>query len=153
MRINDGGQGAIRVGSCNSVVIRNCLGANITTEDSAGNSSQNIFLQNVIFAGGGLVMGGSGVVEGCDWSDYLGVGAQMYGNGWVMFGNRFERGNTAYQIGLDSAGTDQGASGWAICGGSMEGNWTGMDLAGTCTGFYVAQSECRGTTPTIPGSR
>ena len=69
------GNGAIRIGSCIGAQIRDIGQISgytcITTEDSPGNSSQNVFIQSVNFnsvAGpgcGGLVMGGSGSVQGC----------------------------------------------------------------------------------------
>lgn len=137
--------GSIRVGSSNSVAIRDCqLGGNIgiTTEDSPGNSSQNILIEDCRFpTGTGLIMGGPGAVLGCDFVG-CNVGAQMYGNGWIMSGNRIERSNTAYLLGVDSASTDQGATGFAIMGSSMEGNWTGIDFSGTCSGFYLGSLGC-----------
>ena len=217
MSFSPAGAGAIRVGSCNSVAIRNCLAPGITTEDSPGNSSQNVFIQSVKFSGTGLVMGGSGVVQGCDWIN-CDVAARMYGNGWAIYGGRIEDSNTAYLIGLDSGvattftgtvtnsgtpndgsgvlhvnsgltgtvkiwqelsdggvnippgifitgflsgtpggigtyslsnptftvssqtintiGNDIGASGFALHGGSTEGNLFGAVYAGTCSGFY-----------------
>lgn len=156
--------GGIRVGSCNSVSVRDChLGGttNLTTEDSAGNSSQNILIENVIFPGGtnGLIMGGSGAVKGCDWTS-CNVGARMYGNGWFMSGNRMERCDTACLLGLDSAGTPRGASGFAISGVTTEGNWTSMDFSGPCSGFYIGSFGClghdssnAGVTPGIQGTQ
>jgi Pectate lyase superfamily protein len=163
------GSGAIRVGSCISAVIRDIVVVNgftcITTEDSPGNSSQNAFIQNVHFIGAdqtgcnGLVMGGGGSVQGCDWIG-CDFGARMYGNGWYMGGNRIERCNTAYLLGVDGAGTDRGASGFAICGGSTEGNWTGIDFSGTCSGFYIGSmsflghsSSNAGMIPNIQGTQ
>lgn len=136
--------GAIRLGSTTQAAIRD-IGVSgfvcITTEDAAGVSSQNIFLENVKFQGlavtnsKGLVIGGSGEVAGCDFigSD---IGAVIYGSGLHMAGNRCERCNTGYQFGCDSAGTDQGASGFS-CNGSMEGNTTSIYFKGTCTGGFL----------------
>lgn len=143
---NDGsaGNGAIRLGSTSMASFRdlNIAGFTcITTEDSAGNSSQNIALESVKFQGvggtgsRGLVIGGCGTMLGCD---FIGcdIAVLAYGNGFHMAGNRIENCNTAYQLGLDSAGTNQGMSGFSLSG-STEGNLTCIDMAGTCTGGFI----------------
>lgn len=101
MSIGSGGEGSIRVGSCSSVAIRNVSGGGITTEDSAGNSSQNIFIQACKIGSPGLVMGGSGVIQSCDWIN-CDIAARLYGKGWAIYGGRIEECNTSYLIGLDS---------------------------------------------------
>lgn len=214
-----GSIGGIRAGSSNSVLIRDCTANGITTEDSPGVSSQNIFIQSCLIQGGGLTMGGPGAVTSTDWIS-CDVAARMYGKGWFMGGNRIERCNTAYLLGLDSGvastftgtvasnvltvtgsptgtikpgqqlsdggvnvpagvtiisngtgtggagtynlsnptftistpqtingiGNDQGASGFAIMGGTTEGNWVSLDLAGTCYGFYIGDLSLVGHT-------
>jgi hypothetical protein len=128
--------GGVRLGSCNSIMVKDCCLGSLTTEDSAGNSSQNILLENCVFAAGGIIVGGSGAILQCGFKNCT-TAARMYGKGWYMGGNRIENCGTAYLLGLDSAGTDQGTSGFAIIGGTMEGNWTNIDFSGTCSGFYL----------------
>lgn len=136
--------GAIRCGSTTQGAFRDLqlVGfAGLTTEDSAGNSSQNILIENVKFQGlavatsPGLVIGGSGALLGCDFIGYD-VAVVAYGNGLCMAGNRIERCNTAYQFGCDSAGTDRGMSGFSV-NGSTEGNTINVYFKGTCTGGFV----------------
>ncbi len=138
--------GAIRIGSTISGAIRDVRfgGYNgITTEDSAGVSSQNIFMEDLrcggtAAGGSAVIMGGSGAIVG---SDIRGCDTayRMYGNGWLITGGRVERCNTGYLLGVDSAGTDQGASGFTINAGTTEGLKINMDFAGTCSGFYIGQ--------------
>ena len=143
------------VGYWLSVVIRDFYmggNVNITTEDSAGNSSQNVILDNVKFPGGttGLIMGGSGAMLGCDWVGCT-TGAKLYGNGWTMHGCRIEDCTTGILLGLDSAGTNQGASGFAMIGGTMEGCVTHIDFSGTCSGFYIGSIGMLGHSTSGPG--
>ena len=93
--------GSIRVGSCTKAIIRNVHGAGITTEDSPGNSSQGIFIQGCTVPGGGIVMGGSGVIQNCNLTS-CDIGYRMYGNGWVIEGSRIEESNTTFLVGLDT---------------------------------------------------
>jgi hypothetical protein len=60
-----------------------------------------------------------------------------YGSGFNMQGNRVEDCNTGYRFGLDSAGTNQGMSGFSGPTGSAEGCLTFIHLAGTCVGGFV----------------
>lgn len=140
------GGGAIRVGSSKQVAIRDVVAAgfiSVTTEDSAGNSSKNVFLENCKLQTStngtgttGLIIGGGGAMYGCDFigSDF---GVKAYGKGLHMAGNRIENCNTAYQLGLDSAGNNVGLSGFSLVSSSTEGNITGIDMVGTCTGGYL----------------
>ena len=213
--------GCIRVGSSDGVAIRDCQisgQVGITTEDSPSNSSQNVFLENVVFDGNlqpncnGLIIGGTGAMTGCDFASWD-VAVRMYGKGFNISGNRTERNNTAYLLGLDSStvatfqgtvsagvltvtsasgspiaigqmlydggvnvppgttiksfgtgtggngtynliggpsfsvgsaaamttiGANAGASGFAVTGGSTEGNWISFDLAGSCSAFSIS---------------
>lgn len=138
--------GCIRAGSCAQAAFRdlNLNGyTSLTTEDSAGISSQCIFLENVKFQAStqgvgrrGLIIGGSGAMEGCDFigSD---IAVVAYGNGLFMGGNRIENCNTAYQFGLDSAGVNAGMTGFTLTSGSTEGNIVCVDMAGTCVGGFL----------------
>lgn len=141
------GTGCIRLGSTDCGAIRDCIigGINgITTEDSAGNSSQNILIQDCTMTGNGVTtgtsgvtMGGSGAILGCDCRGYD-TGYRMYGSGWSMLGGHQERCNTGILLGLDSAGTDQGASGFSLFGMTTEGNVVSIDFSGTCSGFFIS---------------
>lgn len=98
--------GCLRLGSCSNATVRNCFfggGTQLTFEDSPGNSSVGILVENNKFAGGtdGLVIGGGGVVIGNDWVS-CNVGMRAYGKGLLYAGNRIERCNTAQLFGLDS---------------------------------------------------
>lgn len=140
----DTASGGIRIGSTIHGCIRDVSLSGyvgLTTEDSAGNSSQNIYLNNCKIqssAGAstrGLIIGGSGAMHGCDFigSD---IAVLAYGNGFHMAGQRIEDCNTAYQLGLDSAGNNVGMSGFSL-NGSTEGNLICIDMAGTCTGGFI----------------
>jgi hypothetical protein len=144
--------GAIRVGSSQGVYIRDCILRGyqcVTTEDSVGSSSQNVLLQNVIFNGaqlsgcGGVVVGGSGAMLGCRFVS-CDVAVRMYGNGFNISGNRIERCNTAYLLGLDSGGNNVGASGFSLTGGTTEGNWISIDFGGSCSGFVISSFSMLG---------
>ena len=140
--------GGVRIGSSLSAAFRDCgiLGqVAITTEDSPGNSSQNVLFENCRFAGPnaspytakGLVIGGSGVLSGCDFVS-TSTGLTAYGSGLAVYSCRAEGCNIGYQFGLDSAGTDQGASGFSLASSSGEGDVVCYDFAGTCTGFIIS---------------
>lgn len=140
------GTGGIRLGSTISGIIRDCAvgGFNcITTEDATGVSSQNILMDEVrplpsnAIGGHGIIMGGAGAILGCDVHG-ADTGMRLYGSGWTVFGCRVERCNTAYLLGVDSAGTDQGASGFSMVGGTTEGCVVNMDFSGTCSGFFIS---------------
>jgi hypothetical protein len=143
---NNAGGGAIRMGSTNGGYVRDCFLSGFTcftSEDSPGNSSQSILLDNVQISGvgttgcKGFVTGGTGAMINCS-ATQCAIAALVYGNGLLMAGNRWERNDTGVQFGLDSAGTDRGASGFVVFAGSNEGPLTGFYLAGTCSGFYLA---------------
>jgi hypothetical protein len=138
--------GAIRMGSTDGGCVRDCVlrGFNaVTTEDSVGNSSRNILFQNVKVTGaqvpgcGGFIIGGSGAMTGCGFTS-CDVAVRLYGGGFCMSGNRIERCNTAYLLGLDSGGNNLGLSGFSLTSGSTEGNWTAIDFGGICTGFLIS---------------
>jgi hypothetical protein len=146
--------GCVRLGSTNGAAFRDCgfLGQNgVTTEDSAGNSSQNVFFENCKFSGSnnspytanGVVIGGSGVIAGCDFVA-TGVGVRAYGKGLHVCGCRAENTNTAFLFGMDSADADQGASGFSLTSFSSEGNGTGVYLQGTCSGFLIGPGGQQG---------
>lgn len=134
--------GGVRLGSCNSISVRDCSLGSLTTEDSAGNSSQNFLLENCVFGGqnglnnGGVVIGNSGAVLECGFKNCL-TAIRAYGNGFYIGGCRIENCGTAYLLGLDSAGTDQNATGFSLIGGTTEGNWISVDFSGTCSAFYI----------------
>jgi len=142
---NDAG-GCVRIGSTIGAAFRNCLfGGNtgVTAEDSAGNSSQNILFDNCHFnANGnnvttnGVIIGGGGALISCDFVAHD-TAIRAYGNGFHISGGRHENTNTAIMLGVDSADTNRGASGFAITGCSFEGNGTGIDLVGSCSGFLI----------------
>ena len=62
------------------------------------------------------------------------VGLTAYGSGFIVNGCRAEDCNFGYLIGVDTADTDQGASGFAM-DSSTEGCDVGVYFKGTCTGF------------------
>lgn len=144
--------GGIRIGSTTQAAIRDMqIGGfiGLTTEDSAGNSSQNIFIENSTMgnpthdAGStGLIIGGSGAMvgsyfRGCD------IAVRAYGSGLNIAGMRIENCNTAYLLGLDSAGTDAGMSAFSMSG-STEGCITAIDMAGVCTGGFIGPISALG---------
>lgn len=150
--------GAVRMGSTDGGYVRDCSLSGFvcfTSEDSAGNSSQNILFENIKFSGNvqtggiGLVMGGSGAMFDCDFigNDFGFVG---YGNGFFGAGNRIENCNTAYQLGLDSSGTNRGVSGFTFSG-SAEGNLTFVHMAGTCVGGTIGPMGLLGHSTSGPG--
>ena len=132
----------------------------LLTEDSAGNSSQNILVENCKFSSPGstlpqenLIIGGSGAVLGCDFHDGD-TAIRMYGKGLFLAGNRGEQCNNHYLIGTDSAGNPQAASGFVILGGSTEGCTIGLDMGGpglgVCSGFFVEVSNLGHSTSGYP---
>lgn len=146
---NDSG-GCIRIGSTNGAVIRDCTfqGFNcVTTEDAPGVSSQNIMFDNCTFVGTGtgvlggssVIIGGAGAAMACDTRNND-TSWRIYGKGFNWFGGRCERSNVGFLLGLDSMGTNQGASGFTIQNGSFEGNGTSIYFAGSCSGFSVAST-------------
>lgn len=150
---NDSG-GCIRIGSTNGAVIRDCRfsGFNcVTTEDAAGVSSQNIMFDNCTFVGTGtgtlggssVTIGGAGAAMSCD-SRNNDTGWRIYGNGFNAFGCRNENVNTGFMVGVDSANTNQGASGFSFQSCSFEGDTTGIYLKGTCTGFFIGACGAQG---------
>jgi hypothetical protein len=127
---------AIRLGSCSDIRISDVTNLSFTSEDSAGNSSRGILIENCGLVGAGIIVGGSGVITACNGKNCT-TAIRAYGKGIYMGGNRIENCGTAYLLGVDSSGTDQGLTGFAIIGGSMEGDWTGIDFNGTCSAFYI----------------
>ncbi len=154
-----GSSGCIRLGSTTQGTFRD-MGVSgfvcITTEDTAGVSSQNIFLENCSLSTStsgtgttGLIIGAGGAMVGCDFTG-ADFAVKAYGSGLFMAGQRIENCNTAYQFGLDSAGTNAGMSGFTVAG-STEGNITGLDMAGTCTGGFIGPLSFLGHTTSGPG--
>jgi len=153
--------GCIRIGSTIGAFIRDCyFGGNtcVTTEDSVGNSSQNILFENCTFAsnatpnpGNAIIIGGSGAIAGC-YAAGVDTAIRAYGSGLQCLGNRIEVSNTAYLFGLDSGGNNRGASGFAVTSGSTEGVLTSFDLAGTCSGFVLGPMQIMGHDSTNAGS-
>lgn len=145
--------GCIQLGSTNGAYIRDCQFNGhvcITTEDSAGNSSQNVLIENCQFttsgtvAGShGVIIGGSGTLIGCGINS-ADTAFRLYGKGFHASGNRAELCNTAWLVGLDSAGTNRGASGFSIAAQTCEGDGTGLWLAGTCSGFTIEDFTVQG---------
>lgn len=167
LNIGGGSGGSIRIGSANGGVIRDCIiggTVGITTEDAVGQSSKNIHITDCTFhAGYYIIIGGGGVIQAC-----IGTGAQnsvtAYGSGLHMAGNRFERADTAYLLGVDSAGNPVGLSGFSITSTTTEGCWTAYDLGGPggglCEGFVIAaaghighDSSNAGPTPGVANSQ
>lgn len=144
--------GCVRIGSTIGGAFRDCTFSGytcLTTEDSAGNSSQGIFIENCTFVSPGsatpqenIIIGGSGAVIGCDFHNVQ-TAMRIYGSGLFMAGNRVEQASTAYLIGLDSAGSAAGASAFVINSGSTEACTTAVDLGGNdvapgiCSGFLI----------------
>jgi hypothetical protein len=106
-----------------------------------------------------IIIGGGGAIECCG---IIGseTGVRAYGAGLHCAGNRQERNDTAWLLGLDSGGNNVGLSGFSITSSTFEGNSTGIDLAGTCNGFYIGShlmmghdSSNAGVTPGIKGTQ
>jgi hypothetical protein len=146
--------GGLRIGSSKGVVVRNCrfscAGTGLTTEDSPGNSSENIVIDTCNFAASpayltstGLIMGGSGSVVCSDFNG-MGIGVILYGKGISLNGNRCERCDVAFKLGVDSANTDQGLHGFLLTAQEMEGLVTFVDIIGTMTGFTIGPLGCTG---------
>jgi hypothetical protein len=99
--------GMIRVGSCQSVVIRDCGPlVGVTTEDSPGNSSKVVLIENCSSPSGGFLTGATGAIIGCNFTGCA-QAISAYGKGLAMIGNRIENCGTAYLLGMD---TNQAAS-------------------------------------------
>lgn len=165
--------GCIRMGSTLGGHVKGCIlsaHTTFTSEDSAGNSSQNISFEDNAFSGAGtvagsngVIIGGAGTMRGCDFVSFE-TAVRFYGDGWFMSGNRSERCNTALMGGLDSAGNPVGASAFALMSGTCEGCWTAIDLGGPggglCTGFRIGpygdlghDSSNSGVVPFIQGTQ
>ena len=144
--------GCIRMGSTIGGAARDCTFTGFvgfTTEDSAGNSSQSILIENCKFSSPdgtttpqeNIIIGGSGAILGCDASG-VDTAIRAYGTGLFMAGNRAEQCNTHYLLGADGGNNPQPMSGFTILGGSSEGCTTALDMGGTaggvCSGFLVA---------------
>lgn len=137
--------GCIQLGSTDGGVIRDCTFNGhvcITTEDSAGNSSKSITIETCVFAtdgatgSHGVILGGNGVIKSCT-AHSIDVGFRLYGSGFSAISNRIENCNTSILLGVDSANTDKGASGFSLEPNYFEGNGTAIDLVGTCSGFDI----------------
>ncbi len=139
--------GGLRFGSTVGLVVRNCrfsvAGIGLTTEDSAGNSSESVVIDTCEFTAGpatlasiGVVFGGSGSMTCCDLNG-IGRASIIYGNGVSLNGNRCERCDTAFQLGVDAGGTDRGLHGFSIVAQEMEGVVNFIDFMGTVTAFTI----------------
>jgi hypothetical protein len=164
------GGGCIRLGSTIGATIRNCnmasRGIAINFEDVAGSSSENVLVENVVFAhagtganSGAICLGGSGAIVGCDFTSTV-TSLRLYGSGISVLGCRMERNDTAVLLGVDSGGTDRGLNGIEISSMPMEGNWTFLEIAGTTTGLKAGpfvmlghDSSNAGMTPGIQGTQ
>lgn len=159
--------GCIRLGSTIGGAIRDCgLGGAtcITTEDSAGQSSESIHIENCSFgASTGIIIGGGGAIQGCNIPGAT-VGVRAYGGGLHISGCRAERCGTSFLFGLDSADNPVGAQGFSIVSTSTEGCWTAIDLGGDtgglCEGFVITSfghfghpADGAGPTPDIQESQ
>jgi hypothetical protein len=143
------GNGCIRAGSINSVIVResNLAGfINITTEDSVGVSSLGLHVENTRFGSNGLGMtagqhhiitGGGGLIQGCNLG-FANCGVRAYGKGLSIQGNRSENCIRAYMFGLDSGDNNVGLEGLSMESCSSEGNIISYHFAGLVTGFCIA---------------
>jgi hypothetical protein len=139
--------GAIRLGSTNGGAVRNCqINGHIgfTAEDTAGSSSERIFIQSCTFAGGGtvsgsraVILGGGGVLESSNLRSYD-IAHIGYGSGLHIAGCRSENCNTSFRFGLDSADSSSiGMSGLSMHSTTTEGCWTAFHIAGPTNGFSL----------------
>lgn len=149
--------GCVRVGSANGVAFQDCTFAGqvgISLEDSAGNSSSNYSIDGCEFTGpsgspspqntqNGIIAGGSGVIEGCGFVNCY-VAIRAYGSGFHINGVVAENCQFGYLFGIDSGGTDQGASGFSCSSFTTEGDDTGVYLQGTCSGFFIGPGNIQG---------
>ena len=144
-----GGGGAVRLGSCISATVRDCAFSGdhgLTFEDSPGNSSTGILVENCKFPGSAiaaLVMGGSGAVLGCDWTQ-ADVAAWMYGNGWFMAANRMENCNTGTLVGLTTATGASFTGSLSVVGGVLQ------LVATSVTGTIVPGQRLRDLLGNVP---
>jgi hypothetical protein len=139
--------GCIRMGSTIGGAVRDCLlngFIDFTTEDAVGVSSENIHIENCTFSNNGtvsgsryIVTGGGGSILGCTLSG-ADTAVVAYGDGLYAAGNRSERCNTSWQLGLDSGGNNVGLRGLTLTSSSAEGCWTAYDFAGLVQGFVLA---------------
>ena len=136
--------GCIRLGSTLGGAMRDCVFSGfigVTTEDSAGNSSQNIQIQNCKFSGGGatgskfIIIGGGGAIEGSDIGPGGDIGVLAYGKGLHISGCRSENCNTSFLLGNDSANNPVGLQGFSCHSTSTEGCVTAWDFGGTGGGL------------------
>lgn len=105
----------VRLGSCSLIELRDILNLTFSSEDSPGNSSQNILIENCTTFG--CIVGGSGCILGCNCKD-ADVGFRLYGKGIYVAGCRVENSNTAYVLGLDS-GTAATLTGCTLSGNTL----------------------------------
>lgn len=141
-----GSGGAIRLGSTIGGAIRDCKLTGFigfTSEDAVGVSSKNINIENCVFSStfstGAtfIIIGGGGSISGCTLSN-TDIAVRAYGSGLSIFGNRSERCNTSFLLGLDSGGNNVGLSGFSLMSTTTEGCWTAYDLAGLCEAFVIS---------------
>jgi hypothetical protein len=146
--------GCIRLGSTLGGVIRDCkLGGHIciTTEDAVGVSSKNTLIQTINFSLGNgtvsgahyIIIGGGGSIQNCDLVG-TDTAVRAYGKGLHASGNRQERNNTVWLLGLDSGDNPVGLKGFSITSSTAEGNLGVFDFAGPCDGFYVGSHSIQG---------
>jgi hypothetical protein len=143
------GEGSIRVGSCNSVTIRNVGGGGITTEDSPGNSSQSLFIAACNIGSPGLITGAHGTIQNCNWTS-CDVAARLYGSGWALYGCRAEECNTTYLIGLDS-GVAATFTGTIAHSGTNDGSGV-LTIPGAVTGTIKPLQSVSDGGVNIPGA-
>ncbi len=154
--------GCIRIGSSLGAVIRDCVFSahtGITTEDAVGESSENVLIQTCQFGIGSgtvsgahhIIIGGGGSIQNCA-VQFADTGVLAYGSGLHASGNRMERNNTAWKLGVDSGGNQVGLSGFSLTASTYEGNRIAFDLAGPCDGFYIGSHNIQGHDSTNAGA-
>lgn len=138
--------GCVRIGSAIGAAFRDCAfsgNVGVSTEDSAGSSSQNVLFDNCRFNNNGtntpakaLIFGNGAVLYNCD---FVGCdsGIVAYGSGFSINGCRLEDCNTAIGLGKDSGGTARTTSAFSILGTEFEANLTDIDFLAPCSGFHV----------------
>jgi hypothetical protein len=139
--------GCVRIGSTMGAAFRDCSFSGnvcVTTEDSAGSSSKNVFFDNCRFNNNGtntpanaVILGGGGALYNCD---FVGCdsGIVAYGSGFSINGCRLEDCNTAIGFGKDSGGTARTTSAFSIIGTEFEANLTNIDFLAPCSGFHIS---------------
>lgn len=154
----------IRIGSTVGGAVRDCLLNGficLTTEDAVGQSSNNIYVENCTFANNGtvsgshyIIIGGGGAIQACTLSGSE-TAVRAYGSGLHIAGNRSERCNTSWLLGVDSGDNAVGLSGFSLLACSTEGCWTAYDFAGPCSGFVMSGcgtfSHDSGNSGVVPG--